>query len=150
MEYGIVERLKKLGIKYTIDSDETLTKIEIQIKENQAIIDNDECDVPKINTVKQIDIVNYQLCVKNIIDCISERKIYYNNLFTFNIQKKCPISNYSYMAIFFGPIDSKNFFKGKYVNVLNKIQDDVILNICVDENNKIQFNIKSCNQVFNL
>jgi hypothetical protein len=108
--YRLHKRVSELGINCLLKDNLSWDMIDFQIDTMNSRIDYDVIYHTKVNSYRDLDKINYQLCVDRIIECC-KKKIKYNKddkkilLFSFDIDDHCPITNYSYLTIFFGPID---------------------------------------------
>lgn len=113
-------------IPYKININFINNKIdEINMKLNDGDI-----HYQKMDKECNIDPINYKLCVDNILNIISNTLKYELNknqefvLFSFDNEKTCQYTNYSYLSIFFGPYDNENFFQKRtsYSHIKKKVQ----------------------------
>lgn len=110
---------------------------------------NDDNSYIKVNNSNHIDPINYQLCTNSIIENILFKLHYERDeqtLFSFYIDDFCKITNYSYLTIFFGPQDNKNFFDKNqkiYDHILKMIEQKINLRIFM----KIELNNKTSNKI---
>ncbi len=109
-------------------------------------LDDDNDHYVKVNKENQIDAINYNICVQEILKSICKKIKNETNvnkkilLFTFNIDDECPHTNYSYITIFFGPLDNDKFYElnhsykyiGEEISILLKnliLEDNFYLEI---------------------
>lgn len=137
-DYDISARIKSLNIRCEIDPSVTLDLINKRIHEQQECVHDNEKHHSKIHKLADMDTVNYNLCVKKILKCFVQRKLHHTVIFSFCIDEECPLTNYSYLTIFFGATNEHEK-SHKYPHVLNGIADDVLLKIYLDKNDKIRF-----------
>lgn len=116
--YDLRKRIVMLGYIYHLDKNLMWGFIENKLKIIEKETNNDK----KINISSDIYYANYKICTDAIIEKII-RALKYNKdsniIFSFNLEDHCPITNYSYLVIFFGPLDQIDFYHRnvKYVHI---------------------------------
>ncbi len=143
--YNLQKRISDLEINCSLGENLSWNTINSKIDEMNNSIDDDIVYHTKVNMFRDLDKINYQLCVGKIVEQCS-KSIKYNKenrkilLFSFDIDDHCPITNYSYLTIFFGvtDIDANTCFK-KYKHIFKIIKHNIYFEIQNKE--KIHFKL---------
>lgn len=137
--YNFFNRLDKLNIKYRLIN---LTKKEVENNiKTKSIVRTDEDTKNIITNMNQFDKYNYNICIEHIIKQEQYAKYYNNDIFKFTLYDTCPYTNYSYMSIFFGPLDNNNFFCDTYKHITHFLSKPVCIEISI-ENELLKIKLK--------
>ena len=134
-----------MNLDYKLDDSLLWDDIDKEIKQNDIIVENDDGVYMNINNVSDFDEINYNICIKNILKCFeSKQKIpnekEQNLIFSFNDRQHCPLTNYSYISIFFGPVDNYDFFKKEFKHIFDVINYKIKI-IIYKHNDRIIFDL---------
>lgn len=127
--YNIRQRATNLKIKCELDNL-TWNEVNAQLENNNDLVEKDDAIWINIDNEIDFDEKTYYKCINNICECLETNlKLQRDSLFHFTDKDHCPITNYSYIAIFFGPADNKNFFGDVYSHISKLVSFEICVKI---------------------